>query len=231
MTYPKCLRKDKYALRKWARAHNVPVPVGYRPMVPRVGPNCATLLKAVQKRAKIKQTGKFDDATLNLLYPSRKAEQFRKAVVAGYDKMKGSTVGGYWWKQIVAFAGLSGTAARSEWCAATWQFVLKKSAGYNGPMPSNRNYVPDIEEFAKAHGIIVPFAKAKPGMTITFIWSGGRGVGNGDHIGIVLHNFGLAHQIATWEGNTGSPAEITHCWRAWYNVNTVSDMSKLLKEK
>jgi hypothetical protein len=220
--------KDKRQLRKWCRKHKVPILKGYRVLVPRNGPVCQKQLGLMQEKAHIERSERFDQETLDVLYPGRKQRRFRKEVVNGYKHMVGSGVGSYWWRRIVAYAGLHGSLAREEWCGATWRFVLHFFAGYDGPWPANPNYVPDIETFARDRHILVARSEARSGMTLTYVWSGQKGIGRGQHVGVLGHNYGFFHSLLTFGGNEGSPPEVRRSWHLWSSVNTVSDTARLL---
>lgn len=167
-----------------------------------------------------------------LLFPLTPAQKLRARIVAGYHSILGAVEGGATQRAIAKFCGLS---RLEPWCAETLYYVLKKLAGYNGPMPDNPYYVPAWELFAKTKGILVPFRKGLPGMGITFVWDGRRGVGNGDHIGILVKRTLLKAHIVlnptTSEGNASSPKgdAVIITTRYWWQVNVIFDPAQLQK--
>jgi hypothetical protein len=91
------------------------------------------------------------------------------------------------------------------------------------------------ELFAEEHGLIVKFANALPGMGVTYVWDGKRGVGNGDHIGTIVKTGIVRHVIQenplAAEGNTGGPAGdmVAEKTRYWWQINVIFDLAKLQK--
>jgi hypothetical protein len=88
-------------------------------------------------------------------------------------------------------------------------------------------------ESATFAGILVPFRKGLPGMGITFVWDGKRGIGRGDHIGILVKRTLLkAHILVnprTGEGNASSAKgdAVIITTRYWWQVNTIFDVGRL----
>lgn len=167
----------------------------------------------------------------DILFPLTPAQKIRRAIVAGYNSIMGAKEGGAIQKAIAAFNHISD---REPWCAETWWYVLRKLAGFNGPPPSNTAYVPTIELWAQAHGIIVKFSDALAGMSVTFCWDGKRQVGGGDHIGTLVKTGILKHTISynprVAAGNaSGSPDAVKVETFYWWQINVIFDPARLQK--
>jgi hypothetical protein len=143
----------------------------------------------------------------------------------------GALEGGSVQRQIAKWCGLSHD---EPWCAETWWWVHVTKAGFNGPRPSNPFYVPTVELWAQAHKIIVRFRDALPGMSVTFVWDGKRGVGLGDHIGTLVKTGVFKHTIAhnprVAAGNAnGSPDAVKVETFYWWQINIIFDPARLQK--
>ena len=217
----------KWKLRKWLRRHHVEEKPKMNPAIPVWG-------KAAQLNS-IRCCGSRDKnvlaAKLAELTPAGKV---RAGVVAGYKSIVGAKEGGKLQRAIASFWHIS---SRLPWCAETAGYVLKKLAGYRGPMPSNPAYVGSYEELAHRKNIIVAPRYALPGMLVSFVWSGRKGVGRGDHIGALIKSGILRHTIAfspiTAEGNAGGAGgdAVRIETRYWYQINLVMDYAQLQPAK
>ena len=217
----------KWKLRKYLRRHHIPEIPKMNPAVPVWGKNAQLLsLKVCGSRDKNVLAAK-----LAVLTPAGKV---RAAVVTGYKSIVGAKEGGKLQRAIAAFWRIS---SREPWCAETAGYVLKKLAHYLGPMPSNPAYVGSYEELAHRKNIIVAPRYALPGMLVSFVWSGRKGVGRGQHIGALIKSGILRHTIAfnpiTAEGNAGGAGgdAIRIETRYWYQINLVMDFAQLQPHK
>jgi len=180
--------------------------------------------------AKRAATGK-TQALCDLLFPLTPAEKLRHGVLAGYHSIMGAKEGGSVQRAIAKWCGLS---HNEPWCAETWWWVHVVKAGFKGPHPSNPYYVPTVELWAQAHRLIVRFRDALPGMSVTLVWDGKRGVGRGDHIGVLVKTGILRHivsynpRVAAGNAN-GSPDAVKTETFYWWQVNVIFDPAKLQK--
>lgn len=169
----------------------------------------------------------------DFLFPLTPAQKLRRGIVAGYKSLVGVREGSAKQKAIAAFCGLSWT---QPWCAETAWYVLRHEAGFAGNGPANRAYVPSWELWAKSKGLLVDHSKALAGMYITFRWDGGKGVGTGNHIGIITQPGLMRHtvqfSVGTTEGNTGGYSGVDGVYtekRWWYQTNCIIDPARLQK--
>ena len=167
-----------------------------------------------------------------MFHPPSPAAALRQRIVAGYLSILGAKEGGTVQHAIAKFCGIP---ARLPWCAETFWYVCKSLAGYNGPRPLYIESVKSWELFAEEHGLIVKFTNALPGMAVTYVWDGKRGVGNGDHIGTIVKTGIVRHVIQenplAAEGNTSGPAGdlVAEKTRYWWQINVIFDLAKLQK--
>ena len=172
-------------------------------------------------------------ALVNLLFPPDAHQLFRRRLESAYDALLGTKEGSAKQKAIAAYCGLSD---REPWCAETFTYAAHE-AGYAGPWPSNRAYVPAWEMFARAHDLIVPRSSWLPGMGITFVWDFKHYVGSGDHIGCLSddgeHGVHIKYgtNVPTDEGNAGGPGgdAVRSEVRPIECVNVVFDLARLVK--
>lgn len=217
----------KWSLRKYLRRHHIPE-------VPKMNPAVPVWGKAAQLNS-IRCCGSRDRKVLAAkLAELTPAGKVRAGIVAGYKSIVGAKEGGTLQRAIAKFWHIS---AREPWCAETAGYVLKELAGYLGPMPSNGAFVPSYEELARRKNIIVAPRYALPGMLVSFVWSGPKGVGRGQHIGALIKSGILRHTIAfspiTAEGNAGGPGgdAVRIETRYWYQINLVMDYAQLQPAK
>lgn len=226
MNYPRL----KHRMKAYAVDHHLEIPPGFDPDTDVFGDGAKKLAWRVSgdlvahKRMK-SQTDR-PQPLWDFFFPQATPSAFRSRLVHAYDHLNGVTYGSTRQREIAAFCGIPWTL---PWCAATFWFAAKHEAGYNGPHAENVAFVPSWETFAQAHGLIVPFRAALPGMAVTFCWDGRRYVGSGDHIGIIDEpsTYGSKLTVATDEGNaSGAVRQET---RYWSNINLVFDIAKLQK--
>ena len=162
------------------------------------------------------------------LFPLDVHQRFRQAMAKGYDALIGVTEGSAKHREICAFAGIS---VYDAWCAAAHWYVAKHLCHFDGPSPSNHNYVPAMELYAQRYHIIVPHrALWLPGMTCTFVWDYAHYVGSGDHIGTidaVKPEGAHVSYVHTDEANASDA--VRHELRSFEQINVVFDMSRLQK--
>lgn len=102
-----------------------------------------------------------------------------------------------WWKQA------TGQNAQGEsWCACFVSWVFAQNNVTNlipAKNPHGYIYCPDLENYAKAHNLVIAdHTKAQPADIVLFDWDG---TGIADHTGIVEKNMSN-HFLQTIEGNT-----------------------------
>jgi len=211
----------KWALRKYLRRHHITEQPKMNPAIPTWGKAAKANAKRICGSTEMTACW----AKVNEVTP---ASRLRNGIVHGYHSIMGAMQGGSVQRAIAAFCGLSD---RQPWCAETFWYVAKHLAGYNGPRPENIAFVPAWELFAEKHHILVAPRYALPGMGCTFVFTGSKGVGRGQHIGVLLKTGILRHKIAynptTAEGNA-SDAVRTET-RYWWQINTVFDIGRLQK--
>lgn len=198
---------------------------------PKVGPVARDAIRAMQKKAKLKVTGKFDSDTLDVLFPSRVRRRFRRAMVRGYKSLAdvrevppGSNSGPVV-NKILKHVGFGPGAA---WCCATVWYVADLLAGYNGPKQTgSRAYVPHLETWAQDKGIIVSAKKSRAGMVVTYRSDGRRVIGGGEHVGCLLARaWGVA--IVRTAGGNESDRVVIGVHRT-STINCIIDLARLQK--
>ena len=217
----------KWQLRKYLRRHHIPEVPKMNPAGPVWGKSAQLLsLKVCGSRDKAACAAKLAELT--------PAGKVRAGVVAGYKSIVGAKEGGTLQKAIAKFWHISD---REPWCAETAGYVLKVLAHYLGVMPQNPAYVPSYEELAKAKNVLVAPRYALPGMLVSFVWSGPKGAGRGQHIGALIKTGLIKHTIAfspiTAEGNAGGAGgdAVRIETRYWYQINCVMDYAQLQVER
>lgn len=112
-----------------------------------------------------------------------------------------------------------GNNINTAWCGTfvLWCFTKAKATGYM-PKDINPAYVPNIDNYAKAHGMrIADKVKAKPGDVVIFDW---RQNGTRDHVGLIYKNNGSS--VTTIEGNTGAyPGHVYMRTRYWSDIYSI----------
>jgi hypothetical protein len=198
---------------------------------PKVGGPARDAIRAMQKKAKVPVTGKFDGETLDVLFPGRIRKRFRRAMVRGYRSLTdvrevppGSNSGPVV-NKILRHVGFGPGAA---WCCATVWYVADLLAGYNGPKQTgSRAYVPHLEEWAKSQGIIVSAKSSRAGMVVTYCWDGVRRVGKGDHTGVLLARAWGVAIVRTGGGNEQDRVMISV--HRTSQINCIIDLARLQK--
>jgi hypothetical protein len=198
---------------------------------PTVGKSARRAVRAMQMKARLPVTGKFDCRTLDSLFPGRVRRRFRRAMVRGYRQIRSvreEPLGSNWGpmvKKILAHVGFTVPAA---WCCATVWYVADLLAGYNGPKQTgSRAYVPHLEEWAKDRSIVVPLRKSRAGMVVTYCWDGVRRGGEGDHVGVLLAPAWGVAIVRTGGGNEQDRVMISV--HRTSQINCVIDLARLQK--
>ena len=96
-------------------------------------------------------------------------------------------------------------AQGASWCACFVSWVFAQNNASNLIPAKNAHgfiYCPDLENYAKAHGLVIAdHTKAQPADIVLFDWTG---QGLADHVGIVLKNLLPSNYLQTIEGNTSA---------------------------
>lgn len=198
MTY----RKKKLRLRNRMRANGLDRARGFNWRSNRVGGPARETLRAYQKFVGLAQTGEFDAATMDALFPAKFRRRIAAKAIAetGVHEWPAGSNWGPVKKFIEPFIGQVPTA----WCAlfgawSAWQagFLKDKfwkdvawvdSWGREGRDPANQ------------HVSIVGKLKAARGDFALMDWNGD---GDPDHLAIVTSKVGPLATFATIEGNVG----------------------------
>jgi len=227
-TTPKTRVRNKRRLAAACKAEHLKL-TGMNARSKNVGTRCREQLAIYQKAHKLTVTERFDDRTLDHLFPGRARRRFRLAMVTGYRTLrdvKEVPIGSNWGpmvKKILAHVGFTSPAA---WCCATVWYVADLFAHYDGPRQTgSRAFVPDLEEWAKTKGIIVPLRKSRPGMVVTYCWDGVRRVGQGDHVGVLLAPAWGVAIVRTGGGNEQDRVKISV--HSVSQINCVIDLARL----
>jgi hypothetical protein len=229
------LLKLKARMRKFADDHDLTVPPGFKADTDWWGESAKTLAWRCSghlrdehnKQAVLAHTTRASELW-PYFYPDTAAEMFRNAMERGYASLIGVREGSAKHAEICRYVGLS---TADPWCAGGHWYVAAKLAHFDGPRPANVNWVPTMENYAQAHGIIRGFDRTwLPGMSVTFCWDETRKIGTGDHIGIIdqVKAKGVRLKtIATDEANASNM--VRDCERAWGQINCVFDLARLQK--
>jgi hypothetical protein len=126
------------------------------------------------------------------------------------------------WGAVEKYLKAVGISFPAPYCAAFVTYCVKR-AGWGGSLPKTPGWVPAWESWAKAKGYI---RKSKLGATkgniVTFDWDGDA---RGNHIGVILKNYGPMKLVATIEGNATSSklpgGGVVKKMRPWSQVNKV----------
>lgn len=226
---PKAPRR-KWKLRQWFLKNGgrrEDIPRGFKWQTPRVGAPARTLIKRVQRMAKLKHvSGQFDLATRQLLFPPRLGPEIVRVMLAEVgvrEHPAGSNDG----PRIRDYQRTTG-AFKAPWCASfhRWGIVeaatrLKRSVPKGAPNPA---YVPSITDTIR-RGLngwrSIPYASAAPGDTVC-LWGSQHVETVVKRRGDVLHCVG-GNTSAYGQSNHGGMvartvrhrSEVTIIGRAW----------------
>lgn len=223
---PKAPRR-KWKLRKWFLKNGGrrdDIPRGFKWQTPRVGAPARTLIKRVQRMAKLKHvSGQFDLATRQLLFPPPLRNRFMAVAISElgtHEWPAGSN-----WGPVRKFLAAVGIHTNAAWCGAYVVWVLKKY-GYKGPLPVNPAWVPNWTSWAKAKKLTKPVALAAKGDILIFNWPGTDATP--DHVGFSYGGW-VNKRIYTVEGNIGAyGGQVTKTTRTPGLIVMCIDLKKLL---
>lgn len=184
----------KWALKKYAQAHGIPVPRGFFAAWPGVGKPARALISAVQRHAfgVNHVSGEFDERTRILLLPPTLGQSMLKLAttyLGVHENPMGSNDG----IQVNIFQSSTG-AYNLPWCASFISYIAKR-CGWQGT-PTARAYT------WLELGVGVPLASAQPGDIVVF------GIEDG-HVGFFVSQ--TAALVETIDGNTGD--SVARRWR------------------
>lgn len=200
-------------------------------LAPRMGKPARKAIRKMQHRAKLPITGRFDKRTLDVLFPGRVRRRFRKRMASGMYSIRNVREvppGSNWGPGVKKFLAHVGITTPAPWCAAAVWYVADVKAGYNGPKQTgSRAYVPHLETWAAGKNIIVPDHKGKRGMIVTWRYDGGKKIGTGNHVGVIMADLIAGKLVREGGGNEGNRVRISY--HPYNQINTVIDLAKLQK--
>lgn len=220
--------RKKYRLlgfsRRWNKKHphnRIEKPEGFDPKTKRVGSYAREFVRRMQEATGLPVTGKFDEATLRLLFPPG----VRGQVMAVAHSQLGlhEWPAGSNWGPIKKFLKAIGLGPGNPWCAAFVCWVLRH-AGYTGPLPSSPGWVDAWVELARKHGCLKDVDASKLGD----LWVWGFGSDPTAHIGFCDDKNMNDPEADGLDGNVGDyGGEVTHVTRSEAQITYCIDLVKL----
>ena len=207
------LRRKKYRLYRRMKANGLRPARGFRWRTNRLGEPARATLRTYQRFVGIPQTGVFDRATMDALFPGRFAARVVELARREVGVVESSPNWGDRVKEYLAAAGIGFPTA---WCAAFCVYVLRR-AGYRGPWPDKPAWVPSWASWARATGRAVAPAAARRGDLVCINWAGSDPTP--DHIAVVTGNLGALKRLTTVGGNEGDA--VREGWRPYWQAHTV----------
>lgn len=190
----------KKNMRRWASAHGIPIPSGFR-INPVCGKSCTQLIRRIETKAwGVKSvTGKWSPKLAALVNPAMTFRDRAVVIARGEKGVKEHPAGSNDGPRVRQYQKVSG-AYHAPWCASfvAWCFETAKHplSGFN------LAYVPSYVHAARAkqHGLrLVGPGEVEPGDLACFDW---QKDGVADHIGIVSRRVDAGGGFTSVEGNT-----------------------------
>ena len=206
-------QSKKRRLYQRMKANRLPVAPGFKWRTSKCGKPCEQTLKRYQKFVGIPQTGRFDERTLDALFPGR----FRARVAEVAKRELGvHETSPNWGARVKNYLAAAGITFPTAWCAAFVVFVLHK-AGYGGRLPDQPAWVPSWAAWARKTGRTVTRAGARKGDLACINWP--HTDKTPDHIAIITGNLGALKRVTTIGGNEGDA--VRQGWRPYSYLHTV----------
>mgnify|MGYP002681820689 CR=1 FL=1 len=206
-------QSKKRRLYQRMKANRLPVAPGFKWRTSKCGKPCEQTLKRYQKFVGIPQTGTFNQATMDALFP----EQWRKRIADLAKKEVGvHETTPNWGARIKNYLAAAGITFPTAWCAAFVVFILHR-AGYRRDLPPQPAWVPSWADWARKTHRTVSKVNARKGDLVCLNWPGTDPTP--DHIAIVTGNLGALKRVTTVGGNEGDA--VRQGWRPYSYLHTV----------
>ena len=210
-------RTQKIWLKNYCKAHGVPKRKGFYAYSDKWGKPAQRLWSTVLFSRGMRITDSPTPANIGVIKPFRvKLIDRARRELGTKEWPPGSN-----WGDVQKYLAAVGFRFPTPWCAAFVTYCVRK-AGWRRAIPPLPGWVPSWESWGKKHGYERAKLTARKGDIVTFNWDKDPA---GEHIGLILRNYGPYKQVATIEGNATSTAipggGVVKKRRYWYQVNHV----------
>ena len=210
-------RQQKRWLKRYCRAKGILRRKGFSTLREKWGKQAQAMWRDVCKLNRVTVTKQPTGANINLIRPFRVRLRKRIEMELGTKEWSPSSN----WGEVRKYLSAAGIRYPAPYCASFVTYCVKK-AGWEHSLPSALAWVPSWDAWAKSKGYEVAKLKARKADLASFNWDSDAA---SEHIGFILHNYGLYKQVATIEGNATSAAApgggVVKKWRRWDQVNHV----------
>ena len=180
----------KTAMREYANAHFLLIPVGFTVTYPGFGKPAQELLRVIQKHAGLRVTGKWNAEVHNLLFPPTMRERL-VSVETGEVGTKETPPDSNSGPRVHVYQSSTG-AYGQPWCASFQKWSLEK-VGCKNLSHASADVTTWMAYPHVTHEAVIP------GDHVIYRW----GVGDVDHIGMFDGWDVKGHTFYAIEGNTG----------------------------
>lgn len=204
-------------LKGYCNAHGIATRKGFRVLSDRWGKPARLTWQDALRHAGKPLTNQPTEANISLIKPFNvKLAETAKRELGTKEWPPGSNSG-----PVMKYLKAAGFKFPTPWCAAfvTW---CMREAGWKRNLPPLKGWVPSWESWAAERGYLINKYKAKKGDIVTFQFDADS---SGDHIGLILANYGPYKQVVTIEGNAISDSApgggVVKKYRPWSSIHRV----------